>query len=220
VFVGHTLDVRPIFVALEHAMRMLFYVLGLALALSVAMAQTTEQSPPINPGTPANRIGDGAQTKSGTPAPSSTTPPSTTGGVAGSASSSTGQNPGVQDSRVGVSALGDSDLEGQIQNALNREPTLTGDSPHVTVSADTIELAGKVGTSKEKVTATRIVQSYAGSKKLVNRLAIGAKSEKAPPRAGATDDTGPDRQPSTANPATNPEPGKGRPPSTSSPPQA
>jgi hypothetical protein len=205
---------------MEHVMRMLFYVLGFALVLSVAMAQTTEQSPPISPGTPANRIGDGAQTKSGTQKPSSTTSPSTTGGVAGSASSSsTGQNPDVQDSKVGVSALSDSDLEGQIQNALNREPTLTGDSAHVTVSADTIELAGKVGTSKEKVTATRIVQSYAGSKKMVNRLTIGGGSEKTSPHAGAANDTGPSRQPSTANPATNPEPGKGRPPSTSNPPQ-
>ena len=69
----------------------------------------------------------------------------------------------------------DSDLESQIQNALSKEPTLTGDSPHVTVSGDTIELAGTVGTNKEKITATRIVQSYAGSKKLVNRLTSPAK---------------------------------------------
>jgi hypothetical protein len=37
-----------------------------------------------------------------------------------------------------------------------------------------------VGTNKEKITATRIVQSYAGSKKLVNKLTIAGRSEKSP----------------------------------------
>jgi osmotically-inducible protein OsmY len=103
----------------------------------------------------------------------------------------------------------DSDLQSQIQNALSKEPTLTGDTARVNVSGDTVELAGAVGTNKEKITATRIVQSYAGSKKLVNKLTIGGRSEKAPSSDGR----------STANPANNPEPNKGTPPSTSKPPQ-
>jgi osmotically-inducible protein OsmY len=105
----------------------------------------------------------------------------------------------------------DSDLQSQIQNALSKEPTLTGDSPRVNVSGDTVELAGNVGTNKEKITATRIVQSYTGSKKLVNKLTISGRSEKSAP---ATDNPG-----STANPGNNPEPNKGTPPSSSKPPQ-
>jgi hypothetical protein len=119
-----------------------------------------------------------------------------------------------------VSAPADPDLESQIQNALSKEPTLTGNSTHVTVSGDTIELAGTVGTNKEKVTATRIVQSYAGSKKLVNRLIVGRGSEKTSPHAPSTDKAYGDRQPGMVDPANNPEPGKrSSPPSTSRPPQ-
>jgi hypothetical protein len=105
----------------------------------------------------------------------------------------------------------DSDLQSQIQNALSKEPTLTGDSARVNVSGDTVELAGAVGTNKEKITATRIVQSYAGSKKLVNKLTISGRSEKSSPASA-------DNPGSTANPA-NPEPSKGTPPSSSKPPQ-
>lgn len=160
-------------------MRIPIYILGFGFVLSVAglTAQTTQQpqqTPPVNPSTPATRIGDGAQSKAGTPVPSATSP-STTGGVAGAASSSTAQSPAAQESAGGVSAMSDSDLESQIENALSKEPTLTGNSARVHVSGDTVELAGTVGTNKEKITATRIVQSYTGSKKLVNKLTVGGR---------------------------------------------
>jgi BON domain len=157
-------------------MRIRFCVITTGLILSItAFAQTAPQSPPINPSTPASRVGDGAQTKAGTPVPPSPTTAVPGGGVAGSATSSTAQRQESQASSEGLTAMTDSDLASQIQNALSKEPTLTGDSPHVTVSGDTIELAGVVGTNKEKVTATRIVQSYATNKKLVNKLTVGKK---------------------------------------------
>jgi BON domain len=192
-------------------MRFPIYVLSFGFVLSVTAltAQTTPQqqpSTPVSPSTPASHIGDGAQNKSGTPVQPTT--PATTGGVTGAASSSTGQTPTGQDSAGGISAMTDSDLQSQIQNALSKEPTLTGDSPRVNVSGDTVELAGTVGTNKEKITATRIVQSYTGSKKLVNKLTISGRSEKSSDNSG-----------STANPANNPEPNKGTPPSSSKPPQ-
>jgi hypothetical protein len=198
-------------------MRIPLYVLGFGFVLSVVdvTAQTTQQqqTPPVNPSTPATRIGDGGQSKAGTPLPSATAP-STAGGVAGAATtSSTAQSPDVQDSAGGVSAMTDSDLQSQVQNALSKEPTLTGDSARVNVAGDTVELAGSVGTNKEKVTATRIVQSYAGSKKLVNKLTIsGRNASPSAPDSGNTD------RRSTTNPANNPEPGKGTPPN-SKPPQ-
>ena len=164
-------------------MRILVYVLGAGLVFSVAIAaaQTPQQqTPPVNSTTPANRVGDGAQTKAGTPTPPSTGAPSTTGGVAGAASSSTAASPEAADASGVISAMSDSELQSQIQSALSKEPTLAGDSAHANVSGDTIELAGTVGTNKEKITATRIVQSYAGSKKLVNKLTISGRSEKSP----------------------------------------
>jgi osmotically-inducible protein OsmY len=161
-------------------MRIPMYILGVGLIFSVAIAtaQTQQQqTPPISPSTPATHVGDGAQTKSGAAAPS-TSAPATTGGVAGAASSSTATSPDVSNSGAAISGMSDSDLQSQIQNALSKEPTLSGDSAHANVSGDTIELAGTVGTNKEKITATRIVQSYAGSKKLVNKLTVNGRSEK------------------------------------------
>jgi hypothetical protein len=198
-------------------MRIPIYVLGFGFVLSIGAltAQTAQQqqpTTPVSPSTPAAQVGDGAQSKAGTPVQPTTTAPSPTGGVAGAASSSTWQTPAAQDSAGGVSVMTDSDLQSQIQNALSKEPTLTGDSPRVNVSGDTVELAGNVGTNKEKITATRIVQSYTGSKKLVNKLTISGRSEKSPP--AATDNPG-----NTANPANNPEPNKGTPPPSSRPPQ-
>jgi len=195
-------------------MRIPLYVLGFGFVLSVAglTAQSTQQpqttTPPVNPSTPATRIGDGGQSKAGTPVPSSTAP-STTGGVAGAASSSTAQTPETQETAGGVSAMTDSDLETQIENALRNEPTLTGASPRVKVAGDTVELNGTVGTNKEKITATRIVQSYTGSKKLVNKLTVSGRSEK----------TSPANDRNTANPANAPRPGKGSTPQSSKPPQ-
>ena len=179
------------------------YVLGFALSAILVTAQTqqTPQTMPASPSTPAG-----------------TATPSTSGGVAGNASSSTGQSPEAQNPSGGISVMTDADLEGQIQNALSKEPTLAGDSAHVAVSGDTIELTGTVGTNKEKTTATRIVQSYSGSKKLVNRLTIGGKNQKAsPPRPTVSPDRV--RQPEASAPASNLEPGKGNPPSTPTPPQ-
>jgi hypothetical protein len=203
--------VRPALKLLEFAMRNSFYALGFGFifAIGVAAAQTAPppQTPPVNPTTPANQVGDGAQSKSGTPVAPSTTSPSTTGGAAGA---STTQSPEVQNSASGVSAMTDPDLQSQIQNALSKEPTLSGDSAHVNVNGDTIVLAGTVGTNKEKITATRIVQSYAGSKKLDNKLTISGRSEKS--STSPTDNPERGRQAgSTANPANNPEPNKGTP---------
>src|SRR5689334_3140424 len=160
-------------------MKISFYILGFGLVLSVAASAQTQQqqTPPINPTTPATHVGDGAQTKAGTPAQPSTP---ATGGVAGAASSSTAPNPETANSSGVISEMPDSDLQSQIQSALSKEPTLAGDSARATVSGDTIELNGTVGTNKEKITATRIVQSYAGSKKLVNKLTIAGRSEKSP----------------------------------------
>lgn len=176
------LNAIPISILELDAMKIPVYVLGFGLVLSVASSAQTQQqqTPPINPTTPATHVGDGAQTKAGTPAQPSTGAPAT-GGVAGAASSSaaaSSPSPDAANSSGAISAMSDSDLQSQIQTALSKEPTLAGDSARANVSGDTIELAGTVGTNKEKITATRIVQSYAGSKKLVNKLTITGRSDK------------------------------------------
>ena len=199
-------------------MKSLPLVLGFGFILSVAAAtaqtspatQQQPTTPPVNPTTPANNVGDGAQTKAGTPA----TPTSTTTPNSGSAASGTMQSSEAQAPSSSANPMENSDLQGQIQNALSKEPTITGD-PHVTVMGDTVELAGTVGSAKEKITASRIVQSYTGSKKLVNNLTITGRDDKnsihtTSPNGGA--------QPITA-PQNNPEPQKGSAPSATKPPQ-
>ena len=203
---------------------------GLALALTASAQNSSQtQTPPVNPTTPATQIGSGAQSKAGTPAQTSTTPTgqvnptgtaeppaqsttpnSTSGGVAGAAGASATQPPATGDNAAGIAAVSDSDLESQIQNALNKEPTLSSDSTHVKVSGDTVELAGTVATNKEKITATRIVQSFTGSKKVVNRLTIGGGSGSTGSRHSETPDSSDRTRPTTTtNPASNPEPNKG-----------
>jgi osmotically-inducible protein OsmY len=198
--------------------------IGFSQVLSAAAQSSSQtQNPPASSTTPATQIGSGAQSKAGTPASTSTSSPNgqvnptgtaqpadqtqpvpATGGVAGAASSSAGQSPSPEASEAGMAAPSDPELENQIQNALNREPTLTGDATHVTVSPDAIELAGNVNTSKEKLTATRIVQSYAGNKKVLNHLVIGGKGS-----PSTQPQEKPDANPgNNTNPA-NPEPNKG-----------
>lgn len=76
---------------------------------------------------------------------------------------------GPDGSVTGTAAGG---LQSQIQNALRNEPTLAKDHFNVSVSDDQIDVSGSVSTAKEKVTAQRIVQSYAGDRKVKDQLAV------------------------------------------------
>jgi osmotically-inducible protein OsmY len=76
-------------------------------------------------------------------------------------------------------ALPDGELQTQIQNALSKEPTLSGDTVNVNVSPDAIDVNGTVATAREKQTATRIVQSYAGNKKVITHLNITGRNRNA-----------------------------------------
>jgi osmotically-inducible protein OsmY len=91
--------------------------------------------------------------------------------------------------------VSDPELQSQIQNALTKEPTLAGENVRVSVAEENIEVSGNVATAREKLTATRIVQSYAGNKKVVSHLTVGS-------HPGAN----------SSSPTTNPEPNKGTPP--------
>lgn len=144
----------------------------------------TGTQPPANPGSATDASG---------------------GGVAGAAGSGTGQAQVAETPNPSANPpVSDSELQSQIQNALSKEPTLSGDSVRVSVADDSIEMSGNVGTAREKLTASRIVQSYAGNKKVVSHLTIGTHSGANPSTPAATHDN--------ANPSANPEPNKGRPP--------
>jgi hypothetical protein len=159
----------------------------------------TTQSTPAATGTqPANKPGSATDASGG--------------GVAGAAGSGTGQAQVAETPNPSANPpVSDTELQSQIQNALSKEPTLSGDSVRVSVAEDSIEMSGNVATPREKLTASRIVQSYAGNKKVVSHVTIGAHSGGNPSTPAATREN--------ANPSANPEPNKGTPPAATQPPQ-
>jgi osmotically-inducible protein OsmY len=77
--------------------------------------------------------------------------------------------------QMGTSA--DATLQDKIQSALRHDPTLTHDSVRVSVLSDSIELTGSVGNSRERLTATRLAMSFAGSRRVVTRITVGGASD-------------------------------------------
>jgi hypothetical protein len=174
------------------------FLVALALAYTTAQgqnqAQTTQSgqqpsqsTPPTqqNPNTPSQTqtVPQGGNSSINVPGGATD---ASGGGVVGAAGSTTGKTE-VPETPQPPSALpSDSELQSQIQNALSKEPTLSGDAVHVTVSAPSIEIAGSVATAREKQTATRIVESYAGNKKVISHLTISDKNRNAAPTAATT----------------------------------
>jgi len=72
-------------------------------------------------------------------------------------------------------------LQVKIGSALKSEPTLSTSNVLVNVSGDTIELSGSVPSGKEKITARRIAQSFAGNRKVVDRITVTGRGNGATP---------------------------------------
>lgn len=172
----------------------------LAAATAMVSAQTPSQSP-SSQNSQAAQTGQsstsGAQQAGANPASpqasqTQTAPGSTTTNApAGSRANTTADQSQLSETPETPSAapvLSNSDLQSQIQNALTKEPTLTGDTVNVTVSAEAIDISGNVATAREKLTATRIVQSYAGNRKVMSHLAVGGHNRTASPDGSAPGD--------------------------------
>jgi len=136
-------------------------VFVLALALAYAASQTSGSS------------SGSSQT------PTQSQPPSTTNQAAPSTAAPTGTTPTTPEVQTGPSTTSapttGGELQGQIQNALKNEPTLANDNINVSVTDNEIDLAGTVTTGKEKLTAKRIVQSFAGNRKVKDHLTVGGQ---------------------------------------------
>jgi hypothetical protein len=96
-----------------------------------------------------------------------------------------------------TTAASSSDLQGQIQNALKNEPTLSSDTVNVNVTDSSIDLNGTVATGKEKQTAKRIAQSYAGNRKVTDHLTVSGRGN-----SGVTTPDTNSNNPSGNNPST------------------
>jgi osmotically-inducible protein OsmY len=103
-----------------------------------------------------------------------TTAGATSGQTTGTTSATTGTTAGATSSGTtgSMTASETGDLQGKIENALKAEPTLSSSSLVVNVSGDSIELSGSVPSGKEKQTAKRIAQSFAGNRKVSDRITV------------------------------------------------
>jgi hypothetical protein len=73
----------------------------------------------------------------------------------------------------GTASSDSSTLQSQIQSSFQQQTGLSGVTANVT--DNTISLSGTVETGKEKQTAKRIAQSYAGSRKVEDNITVTGK---------------------------------------------
>lgn len=64
------------------------------------------------------------------------------------------------------------DVQKQIQEKLDSEPGLTGNKLQVKVSTTQVILRGTVSDEQQHQAARRIAESYAGTRKIVDRLEV------------------------------------------------
>jgi trimeric autotransporter adhesin len=144
--------------------------------------------------------------------------PSNAGSIAGNTSAASGTQAGTlpagdQSASASSSSSDSASLESTIQDKLKSEPMLSSSSVNVNVTDATIELSGSVATGKEKQTAERIAQSYAGNRKLVNRITVSGNG--ASSSSGQSTPVQPDKAaPTSANPSST----NGNPPTNQTPP--
>lgn len=95
---------------------------------------------------------------------------------------------------------------------------MTDDTVNVVVSGHSIDLSGRVASARQKLTATRIVESYATNRKVMDHLTVGNTNSNA---AATQREKGNEaNNPARPDLSSHPEPEKGSPPGTSTrPPQ-
>jgi osmotically-inducible protein OsmY len=177
-------------------------------------SQSSQQQQPAQPSGSQSGTAQSPSTSQSPPAePSSTQTPPNPNGSVNQTPSSTEQTPS-SGQQPGTTAAAGGDIQMQIQNALQKEPTLSNDNISVNVTDDTIELSGTVNSGKEKQTAKRIAQSYAGNRKVKEHLTVSGQ--------GSSDNKNPDHNMTTPPSGNSPsaDPNKpSYPPSPSRPPR-
>lgn len=92
----------------------------------------------------------------------------------------------VPDNGAGTAPEADSQtLRSEIDSALKSDPSLSGSQLEVAVDASNITLSGTVPSGKQKVTATRIAQSYGGNRRLQDHVTVAGQTNSQQPNAMA-----------------------------------
>ncbi len=94
-----------------------------------------------------------------------------------------GQSPAVPQGDAGLPSSNVADsasLQQQLDQAYQSEPSLNGSKIDVGVTDSEVQLTGSVPTNKDKITAERIAKSYAGNRKVVDKVSVGGSASSAP----------------------------------------
>jgi hypothetical protein len=70
------------------------------------------------------------------------------------------------------------ELRKRIEVALRREPSLSNTNIILNISDNSIDITGNANTPKERLTARRIVQSFAGNRKVRERISVAGVTRK------------------------------------------
>ncbi|MGE5110882.1 MAG: BON domain-containing protein [Acidobacteriaceae bacterium] len=178
-------------------MKRLFLALAtLTLTASLAAAQTTSNTPQQTspeqgkPATQPDATNNAAGSVSGTQQPTAVSPttanpnPTTQDPTAPTmshpvpppqAQQPKGQSPTLPQGEASLPSTNPADstsLKQQLDQAYQSEPSLSGSNIQVDVTDSQVQLTGSVPSGKEKLTAKRIAQSYAGNRKVADKLTV------------------------------------------------
>ena len=149
------------------------FALILVLGSGFALAQSSPQQPATPPSQPTDQ-----QQPSTAPAPDQNKTPDTMPSTDQKKDDSTKM---PQSDAAPAAASGD--VQGNIQSAIQKDPTLSTANVNVAVSGKTVELTGTVPNKDAKDTAERIAKENAGGMKVKSHLKVAsAGSDTAPPK--------------------------------------
>ena len=157
----------------------LYLVMGAALLwgtilglLAVAAAQSSDPGASV-----AEACQSSPQKPATQPSPVAATTPGTSSG---------GATKGLDSGELAVAETVDeaanSGLQTLIQDAMGKQPSLSGSTINVSVTGAGIELSGNVASSRERLTAARLAHSYAGSRKVISHIVITERGGAGPPQ--------------------------------------
>lgn len=169
-------------------MRQHFYKLAMIVVLGsgFAIAQSTPQQQPASPSTQPSSTD---QQPSTAPADQSKTPDSTLPNTDQNKDNQGAQKMPQSDAAPAAAASGD--VQGNIQSAIQKDPTLASSSITVDVkNGKEVDLSGTVPSKDAKDAAERIAKENAGGLKVKNHIKV----------ASATDTGGPPKSNDPSNP--------------------
>ena len=163
-------------------MRQHFYKLALIVVLGsgFALAQSTPQQQPSSP-------------QPSTSSPSSTdqqpaTAPADQNKLPNTDQNTTDQNKDNQGAQKmpqsdAAPAAANGDVQGNIQSAIQKDPTLSSSNITVDVKGKTVELSGTVPSKDAKDSAERIAKENAGGMKVKSHLKVAGAADATQPKA-------------------------------------